>query len=90
MTTDKLMNDFLMHSVTHLLNNNKAFLDKLEKGDISAIKMLLEFINKTAPKAKPAKGKATVETSKFEDMKYDQAFETLKDTLEENVDGEAE
>lgn len=89
MTNDRLMNEFLNHAAQHLLNNRHKFLEKLENGDITAIKMLLDFISKTAPKTKK-NAQPPVENNNIEDMKYEQAFETLKDALEEKIDQQEE
>lgn len=69
--------EFLASSIIHLIKNPQNFLKKLESGDINAIKMILDFIHKTAPK--DAEDPKRSYSYKYEDLKYEEAFRNFKE-----------
>lgn len=77
------MNDFLNTAAEHLKKNNGAFLEKLEKGDIAAIKMIFEFVNKNNSKLDSKQTKNKNDSANIKDMEYDEAFNFFKDNLAE-------
>lgn len=82
------MNDFLNTAVDHLMRNKGAFLEKLDKGDIAAIKMVFEFISKNASKSPSKLPKYKNTSANIKDMDYDEAFEFIKDNLAETISEE--
>ncbi|MGD9581402.1 MAG: hypothetical protein AB7V50_08510 [Vampirovibrionia bacterium] len=82
------MNEFLNNAVEHLLTHQGAFYDKLEKGDISAIKMVFDFVSKNSPKPLNKKHENNVTIEKIGDVSYDDAFEIIKDTLSQAIEQE--
>ena len=82
------MDDFLNTAVDRLMRNNEAFLIKLDKGDIAAIKMIFEFINKNNSKQTSKSSKDNNSSVKIKDMDYDEAFDFIKDNLTETISEE--
>lgn len=82
------LQEFLYSSLLHLMQNPGKFHEKLESGDINAIKTLFDFVNKISPGVKDVKScKNTKISANYEDMKYEDAFECYK---EDFIDGNSE
>ena len=77
------MNIFLNTAVDRLMRNNEAFLLKLDKGDIAAIKMIFEFVNKNTAKTISKQANSKNDSLSIKDMDYDEAFDFIKDNLAE-------
>lgn len=82
------MNEFLNLAANHLMSNKDAFLAKLDKGDIAAIKMVFDFINKNSPKSASKNTNTDNDKVNIKDMNYDEAFELIKDNIAEAISEE--
>lgn len=77
MRPDEYLHEFLASSIKHLLKNPGKFLNKIENGDINAIKMILDFIHKSIPK--PLVDSKKNYSDIYEDLQYEEAFKMLKE-----------
>lgn len=86
MQHNELMDEFLEMSIKYLTEHSENFLKKLENGDISAIKTLFDYINKTGTR-KPDKQKKNQKiTLNYGDMSYEEAFEHIKEAITKDYD----
>lgn len=87
MKNNDYLNSFLTIAMNHLNDNKGGFLNKLEKGDVAAIKLLLDYVNRLNTAQYELLESKKNKKNNIKGLAYDKAFDCLKENITE-VDSE--